>query len=552
MKLQTKKIIFSLLLTLIIGFGAVAPVFAQTALTEQTVVEARTSLNGLYEDINPSVVYIAVAVPADKSSTYHQRMEKIPWDNFEELFTFFKQFNVPEEQDQDQQKPETESTPNMTYGSGTGFIWDSEGHIVTNNHVIENATEITITYYDGLQRKATIVGADPDSDLAVLSVENYKKDLKPLTIGDSNQVKVGDFVAAIGNPFGNTGTITSGIVSALGRSFALGRDMNTGGSYTIPDMIQTDAAINPGNSGGVLINLNGDVIGVVNSFASSTHSSAGIGYAIPSNLAKRVIPKLISDGKYQHPWIGISGIALTPEINELLEADHDQRGALVQAVQPSSPAEKAGLQGGKEITDLLGSKISVDGDIITRIGDRDVKGMDDIIAYLASNTSVGDKITLQLIRDGKVMKQELTLTARPSYEERTAAANSETQTQQQIGEAWIGAYVKDISAKDVKSLKLPEGTVGALISQVTKDSPADDAKLQENDIIQKFNDVELKDVSSLKTELGKFTPGERVTLTIFRDGKTIEVRLTLGTQNQMIFLCLQILKRTGSLTPSKF
>ena len=201
---------------------------------------------------------------------------------------------------------------------------------MTNNHVIEDAAEVTVTYYDGIVRDAEVIGADPDSDLAVLKVTDARTDIQPVTLGDSSKVKTGDFVAAIGNPFGNTGTMTQGIVSALGRSFSLESGSDETGHYSIPDMIQTDAAINPGNSGGVLINLNGEVIGVVNSFSSSTYSSAGIGYAIPSNLAIRVIPKLISDGSYQHAWIGMSGIALTPEINEALELDHDQRGALIQ------------------------------------------------------------------------------------------------------------------------------------------------------------------------------------------------------------------------------
>ncbi len=292
-------------------------------------------------------------------------------------------------------------------------------------------------------------------------------------------------------------------------------------------MIQTDAAINPGNSGGVLINLNGEVIGVVNSFSSSTYSSAGIGYAIPSNLAIRVVPKLISDGSYQHAWIGMSGIALTPEINEALELDHDQRGALIQTVQKDSPAEAAGIQGGKETIEISGSEIYSDGDIVTKINDRVVKGMDDVISYLASNTSVGDKITLHILRDGKEIDMDVTLAARPSSEEREQKA--EVIAQNGKGNAWIGTYVKDITAEDIKSLNLPEGTEGALISQVTKDSPADDAELQVNDIIQKMDDQEIHNVDELKEELAKYLPGERITLTILRDNETIEVRLTLGT-----------------------
>ncbi|HNY19997.1 MAG TPA: PDZ domain-containing protein [Flexilinea sp.] len=525
MKRTTRKTILSILLTLLIGFSVLSPVLAQSQTAEQTISETSTSFSKLYEEVNPSVVYISVAIQGGSSNT--QQFQGLP-DDLEELLPFLKQYYGP--QDQDNQDQESEPNQNITYGSGTGFVWDTEGHIVTNNHVIEDATDITITYYDGIERKATVIGADPDSDLAVLSVEDYRKDIAPVKMGDSDTVKTGEYVAAIGNPFGNVGTITMGIVSALGRNFPIDDgSTGSGGHYTIPDMIQTDAAINPGNSGGILINLNGEVIGVVNSFVSATYSSAGIGYAIPSNLAVRVIPKLISDGKYEHAWIGISGIALNPDINAKLELDRDQRGALVETVQSGSPADKAGIKAGDETTTINGAEITIGGDIITKINDREVKSMDDIISYLAFHTEVGDKITLHILRDGKEQDIELTLAARPSVEERTGVKANEKTIKEQVGEAWIGTYVKDITNNDIKKLDLPEGTTGALITQVTKDSPADDANLQENDIIQKIDDTEIKSVDDLKSELSKYMPGERVTLTILRDGETKEVRLTLGT-----------------------
>ncbi len=517
----------SLVLVLVLSMSFAAPVFAQQSPAVQEITDISTLFTDLYDEINPSVVYIAVQIPMGKASQYHQ-MQDIPWENFEELMPFFEQFQQKEQQP----APEEEQQQNYSYGSGTGFVWDDQGHIVTNNHVIDNATKITVTYSDGITRNATLVGADPDSDLAVIQVEDFLPEIKPLKIGDSSAVKVGELVAAIGNPFGNTGTMTTGIISALGRSFALEQDISSqGGTYTIPDMIQTDAAINPGNSGGVLINLHGEVIGVVNSFASSTYSNAGIGYAIPANLASRVVSQLISTGEYRHAWIGISGIALTPEINQLLELDKDQRGALVQSIQPNSPAEKAGIHGGTEKGVINGENIMIDGDIVTKINERDVKGMDDIIAYLASNTSIGDTITLQILRDGKEIAQEITLAARPTSEERNTQANKPDngETQTDIGSAWLGTFVRDITEKDIAALDLPAGTTGALVDQVTKDSPADDAKMQENDIIQKIDSTEIKDVSSLKEILTGYTPGERITLTVLRGGKTEEIRLTLGT-----------------------
>jgi S1-C subfamily serine protease len=530
MKKTTKIIWIAALMILALSFGAFSLVQAQEKVTEEDVTQAKISLSNLYEEIDPSVVYISVAIPATQASVDNNM--DIPWDqnfNIQDLIPYIEQFNQPDNRkQQDQPESDQGTEEQMSYASGTGFVWDTEGHIVTNNHVIEDAAKVTVTYYDGIVRDAKVIGADPDSDLAVLEITDFRTDIKPVTMGDSSTLKTGDFVAAIGNPFGNTGTMTQGIVSALGRSFSIESGSDQTGHYTIPDMIQTDAAINPGNSGGVLINLNGEVVGVVNSFSSSTYSSAGIGYAIPSALANRVVPKLITDGSYQHPWIGISGIALTPEINEALELEHDQRGAFVQTVQNGSPAEAAGIVGGTETIQIGGSDVYSDGDIVTKIEDRDVKGMDDIIAYLASNTSVGDTITLHVIRDGKEMDVEVTLAARPSSEER----NKDTQevvAQNGEGNAWIGTYVKDLTADDLTTLNLPEGTDGALINQVTADSPADDAKLQVNDIIQKLDDTEIHNVQELKAELAKYLPGERITLTILRGAETLEVRLTLGT-----------------------
>ncbi len=524
MKKTTKVLGIAILTILIVSLVAFSPSRAQEQLTESDVAQAKVSLSSLYDQINPSIVYISVAVPAGQSSSNNLT---IPWDqnfDFRDLLPYIEQQQNQETPEQD--SPET--TERMTYGSGTGFVWDTEGHIVTNNHVVEDAAEITITYYDGIVRDASIVGTDPDSDLAVLKIEDFRPEIQPVTMGDSTSVKTGDFVAAIGNPFGNNGTMTQGIVSALGRSFTLESGATETGHYTIPDMIQTDAAINPGNSGGVLINLNGEVVGVVNSFASSTYSSAGIGYAIPAALANRVVPQLIAEGFYQHAWIGISGIALTPDINAALELDHDQRGAFVQTVQKNSPAEAAGIVGGSETIKISNSSIYSDGDIVTKIDDVDVKGMDDIIAYLASHTSVGDTITLHVLRDGSEIDVPVTLSARPTSAERTQAAQT-TEEQKASGNAWLGTYVKDITAADAEKIGIPEDTEGALIYQVTKDSPADDAALQENDVIVKIDGTAIRNVQGLKNELAKYFPGERITLTILRGGEEQEVRLTLGT-----------------------
>ena len=500
--------------------AVVMPVFADSAKTE-AINEAKASFSDLYEAINPSVVYIYVAKAAEgNETTYMDDYEFDFGEIFPEWQEFFKQFE--QEQNNGRNRQQEEREPQLTYGSGTGFVWDEAGHIVTNNHVIENAVEVTITYSDGIQRNATVIGADPDSDLAVLEIENPKEGLIPVTMGDSSAIKPGDLAAAIGNPLGQTGTMTQGIISALGRSYAVGENDGTG-NYQIPDVIQTDASINPGNSGGVLINADGEVIGVVMAFSSYSYSSAGIGYAIPSNLVKRVIPALIENGEYQHPWIGFSGSALTPEINEQLELDHDQRGALIQTIQPNSPAAAAGIQGGDE--DIQVSRnvyVKAGGDIITRINDREVKGMDDIIAYLSSNTSIGDTITLHLIRDGKEMDVDLTLAARPNAAQRLANAN-QGQEEEGSGEANIGRPTLGVLITDLSE----EGT-GVLVNEVFEDSAAEDAGMEAGDIITDFDGVPVASVQDLMDELDNHLPGERVTVTILRGEDSLDLRLTLG------------------------
>ena len=518
---KTKNLSYILVLVVMALLTSVCmPVFADETKAE-AINEAKASFTDLYEAINPSVVYVYVAKAVEGSGTTYQ----IDGDEFDfgdifgpEFDRFFRQF---EQQDDRQKEEPKEQEPQLTYGSGTGFVWDEEGHIVTNNHVIEDAVEVTITYSDGIQRTAKVIGADPDSDLAVLEVENPKTDLIPVTMGDSSALKPGELAAAIGNPLGQTGTMTQGIISALGRSYAVGENDGTG-NYTIPDVIQTDASINPGNSGGVLINIDGEVVGVVMAFSSYSYSSAGIGYAIPSNLVSRVIPALIENGEYEHPWIGFSGVALTPAINEQLELDHDMRGAYIQTIQPNSPAAAAGIRGGDEDLEIAkGTYIKAGGDIITKINDRDVKAMDDIIAYLSSNTSIGDTITLHVIRDGKEMDVDLTLAARPNAAQRHANALAGTEEEepeeQESGKASLGVYISDQS--DVN---------GVLVNTVMEDSAAADAGMEEGDIITGFDGVEVNSVAELKDEIAKHLPGERVTVTIERDGESQDLRLTLG------------------------
>ncbi|MEM0441939.1 MAG: trypsin-like peptidase domain-containing protein [Candidatus Nitrosocaldus sp.] len=294
-------------------------------------------------------------------------------------------------------------------GIGSGFIYDVQGHIVTNYHVVENASRVSVTFLDGTEYRARVVGVDPYTDIAVIKVENVSRDkLRPLPLGDSSKLEVGEQVAAIGNPFGLSGSMTSGIVSQLGRM------LETANGFNIPDVIQTDAAINPGNSGGPLLNMYGEVIGVNTAIASRTGEFSGIGFAIPSNTVKRIVPVLIEEGRYRHPWLGVSGRDVNAEIAEILGLK-EARGFLVIDVVANSAAEKAGIKGGSRTVTLSdGSRIKVGGDVIVAIDGNPVRKINDILVYLQRAKSVGDQITLTVIRDGSVIDVRATLLERPN------------------------------------------------------------------------------------------------------------------------------------------
>lgn len=290
---------------------------------------------------------------------------------------------------------------------GSGFVFDLFGNIITNAHVIDNADNITVTFLDGSQYNASIVGMDKFTDIAVINVEEKPDYLHPLEIGDSSTLKVGEPVAAIGNPFGLSGSMTSGIVSQIGRLLP---SHDTG--FSIPNVIQTDAAINPGNSGGPLLNMNGKVMGINTAIQSGTGQSAGIGFAVPSNTISKVVPVLITEGKYSHPWIGISGQDINPDLAKIRNLNHS-KGFLIVTVIPDSPAEMAGLKGVSEIEKIDNKEYPKDGDIIVSVDGKEVRKISDILIHLQEEKSVGDEMILGIIRDGEQMDVILTLVVRP-------------------------------------------------------------------------------------------------------------------------------------------
>lgn len=294
-------------------------------------------------------------------------------------------------------------------GQGSGFVWDEEGHIVTNRHVVVDAERITVLFSDGSNAEAAIVGLDEDSDLAVLKIERDAELLFPVTLGDSNEVRVGHLAITIGNPFGQDFSTTTGIVSAIGRT------MRTGDShFSLPKVIQTDAPMNPGNSGGPLLNRRGQVVGIDAQIITRSGANTGIGFAIPVNIAKQVVPVLISDGVFTYSWLGIRGTNAASEAVELMNAPSGTRGAQVIALADNGPAQKAGLVGSAKSKRTDEGNIRYGGDVITAIDGNAIGSMNDLIIHLLENTRPGDTVTLSVVRDGgESAAIEVTLAARP-------------------------------------------------------------------------------------------------------------------------------------------
>jgi S1-C subfamily serine protease len=297
---------------------------------------------------------------------------------------------------------------------GSGFVYDDNGHIITNHHVVSGGgNRLDVTFPDGIVYRASLIGSDPSADIAVLYVEEAPKEkLLPLSLADSSKVRVGERVAAIGNPFGLSGSLSNGIVSGVGRQIPAQEEEG----FTIPDIIQTDAPINPGNSGGPLLNMRGEVIGINSAIYSTTGQFAGVGFAIPSNTIAQVMPSLITTGSYQHPWLGVAGRDMTPGIADRLGLD-EPRGFLVMDVVAGSPAEKAGIQRGNEDTVIDGIPIKLGGDVIIAVDNNTVRKIDDILAYVEMKKSVGDDLKLTILREGQMTEVIATLSARPSQQE---------------------------------------------------------------------------------------------------------------------------------------
>lgn len=291
-------------------------------------------------------------------------------------------------------------------GIGSGFVFDKKGHIITNAHVVKDAVKVVVTFLDGRSYNAEIIGTDEFTDLAVIKVNADLVLLHPLSIGDSSNLKVGEQIAAIGNPFGLSGSMTSGIVSQLGR-------LLPGEVYSIPDVIQTDAAINPGNSGGPLLNMRGEIVGINTAIQSATGEFTGVGFSIPSQTVAKIVPTLIEKGEYKHPWIGISGRDIDPDMANVLNLK-DAVGFLIITVVDGSPASKAGLIGSDKTIEVEGVNYPIGGDVILSVDGIEVRKIDDILIHLQRAKTVGNEMILEILREGRTTSVTIVLQERPN------------------------------------------------------------------------------------------------------------------------------------------
>ena len=486
-----------------------SPAPATSSSTLLALNELQAGLEQVYRSVNPSVVTISGVLPPEA---------------------------MDEAASDDEPSPLSDLFSRIPRPLGSGFIWDAAGHIVTNNHVVDKAERLSVTFSSGLTVPAILIGQDVESDLAVLKVDPEDQELRPIAVADSTQAQVGQLAIVIGNPFGlHQGTMNLGIVSALGRTWDNFDDeaIKRGVLYRIPDMIQTDAPINPGNSGGVLLDMNGQLMGVPTGIYSLVSGSTGVGFAIPSVIVQRVVKSLIDDGRYVHPWLGIRTMNLAPEQAKAMGFPKGQLGALVLSLDAAGPGDKAGLRGSSKHVRQDDLDWQMGGDLITAIDDWRVTRADDVDIYVARYTDVGNIVTLSLLRDGKEIETEVTVDARPDPQRK----------KEQHGKTWLGIEGIKLIPEVARAMGLPPERQGVLVESVFVGSSADRAGLRGGykslqsdgnrimiggDVIIAANGALVVTPEKLAGILAEMSPGDAVKLSLLRDGKEMEMEVKLA------------------------
>jgi serine protease Do len=431
-----------------------------------------------------------------------------------------------------------EQIPQNNVALASGFVYDQDGHIITNNHVISDPNSVEVTFVDGDSYSAKVIGKDPYSDIAVLQItdDGFQKHIPPLKAANSSALQVGEQVIAIGNPFGLSGTLTSGVVSQMGR--VLPNDIT---GYSISNIIQTDAAINPGNSGGPLLNNRGELVGMNTAIFSNTGVYAGVGFAIPSNMVQKVASSLLKNGSYEHPYMGISGITLSPEISNATHMN-DTKGILVVDITADSPADKAGLRGGDVLTSVDGHDIRLGGDVIVAVDNQSVRAMEDLLSYLEEQKVVGDNIDLSIVRDGKTQHIDMILAARPTQGAEARLQPNQGADQKQQRPA-LGINGINMTPELAERMNPTESQKGFLVEDIISGGPADIAGIKGGykvaningsdfnlggDIVVGIDEIDVNTLKDIQSYLDSKKVGDTVQIQVIRDGQQITVPLTLG------------------------
>ena len=431
-----------------------------------------------------------------------------------------------------------EQIPQDNVALASGFVYDQDGHIITNYHVISDPNSVEVTFVDGDSYSAKVIGKDPYSDIAVLQItdDGFQKHIPPLKAANSSALQVGEQVIAIGNPFGLSGTLTSGVVSQMGR--VLPNDIT---GYSISNVIQTDAAINPGNSGGPLLNNKGELVGMNTAIFSNTGVYAGVGFAIPSNMVQKVASSLLKNGSYEHPYMGISGITLSPEISNATHMN-DTKGILVVDITADSPADKAGVRGGDVLTSVDGHDIRLGGDVIVAVDNQSVRAMEDLLSYLEEQKVVGDNIDLSIVRDGKTQHIDMILAARPTQGAEAKLQSNQGADQKQQRPA-LGINGIDMTPELAERMNLTESQKGFLVEDIISGGPADIAGIKGGykvaningsdfnlggDIVVGIDEIDVNTLKDIQSYLDSKKVGDTVQIQVIRDGQQITVPLTLG------------------------